>query len=499
MKIFTAQQIKQADENTLISQQITSLELMERAADKAFLALLKKYKNTSVSFKIFCGVGNNGGDGLVIARKLMEKEFDVQVFIVKYSSHFSSDFQENLKRLEKVENSTITFLEENSDFPELGTDVILIDSIFGIGLNRMLPKWIQDLIDNLNHSKLPIISIDIPTGMLANLPKINQSIIRASETLTFQHPKFSFFLPETAEYTGKVKVLDIDLDTTSLKSDIKLIKRKSIRKIYKSRKLFSHKGTFGHVLLAGGSKGMMGSMILSSKAALRAGAGKATALIPKSGNDILQIAVPELMTIRSEGKTKLSDFKKLSFTPEVICFGMGAGKDPKTVEFFEELIKSAKNPIVIDADGLNILSENKNLLKNIPANSVLTPHPKELQRLIGPWKNDFEKIEKTQNLALQHQLIILIKGYFTLVISGKKIFINPSGNPGMATAGSGDVLSGIIAGLMAQNYSPEHAAVMGVWIHGKAGDLAAKKNSQEAMVAGDISEFIGKVFLQLKN
>jgi len=277
-----------------------------------------------------------------------------------------------------------------------------------------------------------------------------------------------------------------------------VIEKKFLKSIYKKRPQFSHKGSFGHALIVGGSYGMIGSMVLASKAALRSGAGKVTTLIPKCGYEILQIAVPEAMTITGENEQYLQNLEKLDFQPKTICFGMGAGTKKETADFFLDLMKSTENPLVIDADGLNLLSKHKFLLEFIPKNSVLTPHPKELERLIGKWDSDIEKIDKTQNFAIKHQVVMLIKGANTLIITPEQIFINTTGNPGMATAGSGDVLSGVIAGLLAQNYSPENAAVLGVWLHGKAGDLSVKKSAEEALIAGDLIAYFGKAFSILK-
>lgn len=502
MKIYTAQQIANADKATLKSQNITALELMERAAHLAFLSLIKKYKNKTVGFQVFCGIGNNGGDGLVIARKILEYGYEVKVFVVEYSKNYSSEFETNLNRLENEYGLEIIFLNENSKKPNLKETDVLIDAIFGIGLNRAMPIWVQDLVEQINDFKCEVIAIDLPTGMLANLPKLpNQPIVRASKTLTFQAPKLSFYLPETAEFTGKVKVLNIGLDQEfleSLNANIQVIEKKHLKTIIQKRSQFSHKGSFGHALIVGGSYGMVGSMVLASKSALRSGAGKVTALIPKCGYEILQIAVPEAMTITCKNEKYLQNFEKLNFHPKTICFGMGAGTQKDTVDFFLDLMKSTENPMVIDADGLNLLSKHEYLLEYIPKNSVLTPHPKELERLIGKWDSDIEKIDKTQDFAIEHQVVMLIKGANTLIITPEQIFINTTGNPGMATAGSGDVLSGVIAGLLAQDYSPKNAAVLGVWLHGKAGDLSVKKSAEEAMIAGDIIAYLGKSFSKLK-
>ncbi len=502
MKIYTAKQLKKADEFTLKAQQISSLELMERASVLAFSELIKDFKNKAVKFNVFCGIGNNGGDGLVIARKIIKYGYDVQVFVVNFNAQHSFEFKENLKRLKEISKQEIIFLEENSSFPVFAKKEIIIDAIFGIGLNRPMPIWVQQLVEHLNSLSSVIYAIDLPSGMFADLPaEENQPIIKAKKTITFQSPKLAFYLPKTAIYTGKIKILDIGLAPeflNTIQEKYQLLRRKDLKLLIKKRDKFSHKGTFGHLLISGGSYGMMGSMILSTKAVLRIGAGKTTALIPKCGYEIMQVAVPEAMTLTSAEEKYLYDFEKPNFIPEVICFGMGATTHQKTEKFFVDLLNFADKPMLIDADGLNLLANNKELLNLIPVDSVLTPHPKELKGLIGNWKNEIEKIEKTQALAKKHNIIILIKGAHTLIVTAEKVFINNTGNPGMATAGSGDVLSGIIAGLMAQNYSSKEAAILGVWLHGKAGDLAVKKQAEESLIAGDLIDFLGKAIRKLK-
>lgn len=500
MKIFTAEQNKKADQITLKQQKITSLELMERASHQAFEKIKKKISCQKKPIHIFCGMGNNGGDGLVIARKLSEIDFLVKVYVVEYMAKSSEEMQENLKRLQEESKVDINFLKEDADFPEIEKEDWVIDAIFGLGLNRPLANWVERLMVQINKSGAYIFSIDLPSGMTAELEQVSNVFIKANETLTFQAGKIPFYLPETAEYVGKIRLLEIGLDQeflASLTTDFELLEEKFLRKIYRKRKQFSHKGSFGHILIAGGKYGMMGSMVLATRSALRIGAGKVTALIPKSGNEIMQISIPEAMTLTEAGQHQLNRFVAPKFSPEVICFGMGAGTDQKTADFFLDLMKFSKNPMLIDADGLNLLSKFPVLLEFIPENSVLTPHPKELERLIGKWGNDADKINKAKIFAKKHQLILVIKGAYSLILTEEKIYVNSTGNPGMATAGSGDVLSGIIAGLMGQGYSPEEATLLGVWLHGKAGDLGVQKSCEEVLIAGDIILNFGRAFRKL--
>lgn len=500
MKILTSEQLKEADRATLERQKISVLELMERAATKAFHEIHARLKGTGTTIKVFCGMGNNGGDGLVIARLLIENGYETKIFIVNYSNKRSEGFLANYERIKEINHDWPVLLTPHSDFPEISKNDVVIDAIFGIGLNRPLLEQVAKLIGHINTSKAFILAIDMPSGLFADrVPNKTEEVIMADFTLTFQTPKMVFFLPETAKYVGNFVVLDIGLDERFLQetqTQVELMGKWEVRPLYRPRIKFSHKGTYGHSLIIGGSYGKMGSVVLAATAAFKAGAGKVTALVPKCGYDILQTSLPEAM-VSTSGKNNFLVEKELDFEPETVCFGIGAGKHPETVMAFEKILKGTKHPMVIDADGINILGENGHLLKEIPPNSVLTPHPKELQRLIGPWKDDFDKLKSAKEFAKKHQVILVIKGAFTFTLVGNNIYINNTGNPGMATAGSGDVLAGLITGLISQGYDPAVAAVFGVYLHGKAGDIAARKHGFESMLASDISKNLGGAFLDM--
>lgn len=500
MKIFSAEQLKEADTATIKNQEISSLELMERAAGRAFAEIQKLLEGKNPDIKIFCGIGNNGGDGLVIARKLLEHGYSVEPYIVNCSTKRSPNFLENYERFMDVYKKFPAQIKSESDFPKINKHELIIDAIFGIGLNRAIEGWVAKLLEHINASRAFVVSIDMPSGLFSNrgLSK-NQRVVQANLTLTFQSPKLAFFLPETAAFAGEFFVLDIGLDKDFLQktpAEAWLIGKNEVRQFYRGRHKFAHKGTFGHALIIGGSYGKMGSVVLTARAAFRAGCGKVTALIPKCGYEIFQTAIAEAMVITSEGSTHLVE-TDIDFVPESICFGIGAGNHPETVKTFEKILQSAKQPMLIDADGLNILSENTHLWEFVPPNSVLTPHPKELERLLGKWKNDFDKLEKAKTFSKKHNIILVIKGAHSITVAGNKLYINSTGNPGMATAGSGDVLSGVITGLLAQGYNPETAAVFGVYLHGKAGDFASGNLGFEAVMAGDISQNMGKALLDL--
>lgn len=502
MKIFSAKQLMEADLFTLEKQGISSEELMERAAILVFKEIERLLKQERRPVKIFCGVGNNGGDGLVVARLLLEKAYDVAVYVVNYSDNKSKDFLLNETRLKEVGNNELIILRPEKAFPVLHKKDLVVDAIFGIGLNRPLDTWVANLIKHLNESDAMLISVDVPSGLFTDSVTIyKDAVVKADYTFSFQAPKLVFFLPQTGVFTGKLKILDIGLDRDFLETlpvGAHFIEKEEALKLYRPRKKFSHKGTFGHVLLVGGSHGKMGSICLTGTAALRAGAGMATFFIPGCGYEIAQTLLPEAMVLTDEAEKHLSNID-FDIDPSVVCFGVGTGQKKETLNAFEKLLDKIKKPMVIDADGLNLLSHNKELLKKIPKNSVLTPHPKELERLIGAWEDDFEKLEKAREFVKTFSLILVIKGVHSITVSEKGSMINSTGNPGMATAGSGDVLAGVITGLISQQYDPLAAAVLGVYLHGKAGDIAAGKTGCETMIAGDIAHNLGAAYEELKS
>ncbi|WP_324721102.1 NAD(P)H-hydrate dehydratase [Salinimicrobium sp. HB62] len=500
MKILSAKQVKEADKLTIEKQGISSDELMERAATKVFEEIHKRLQGAPIPVKIFCGIGNNGGDGLVVGRQLIEAGYDVTIYIVNYSDQRSQDFLINYDRVKNRTKKWPVLLKSEDEFPEINYGDFVVDAIFGVGLNRPLPDWVAGLVRHINASGAFVLAIDMPSGLMADAAVEDlESIIRASYTITFQVPKMAFYMPDTAPFVGDLQILDIGLDAGFLKQTgavAELISKPEARALYRPRQRFSHKGNYGHALIIGGSYGKIGSVCLAATAALRAGAGLVTIYSPKCGYDILQTALPEAMVITDPHKEILTNIQ-FDLDPDVIGFGVGVGTKEETIEAFERLLKMNKKPMVIDADGLNILSKKNELLRLIPEGSVLTPHPKELERLIGSWKDDFEKLEKVKSFTREYKVIVLIKGTYTFVVTPNDLFINTSGNPGMATAGSGDVLTGVITALIGQGYDSLRAAVLGAYLHGKAGDLAAEKFSYEGVVAGDIAKNTGAAIFDL--
>ncbi|WP_410005197.1 NAD(P)H-hydrate dehydratase [Aequorivita nionensis] len=500
MKIFSAAQLYEADKTTVEKQKITSADLMERAGTQIFQWLHQRLNGAPVPIHIFCGIGDNGGDGLVVGRLLIEHGYSVIVYVVNCSDKRSKNFLLNYDKIKNVTKNWPLLMKGEDDFPEINSEDIIVDAIFGIGLNRCPGGWVKKLIQYLNESKAFKLAVDIPSGLYSNAPlEDKEAVLKANHTLTFQAPKLAFFLPETAVFAPSFDVLDIGLDLEFLHNAeplAQLISKPEAQRFYQTREKFGHKGTYGHALIVAGSYGKMGAAILSTTAAFRIGSGMVTAFVPKCGYNILQTAIPEAMVITDNEEAFLSDIS-FDFEPSAIGVGMGIGKNKATVEALKKLFTDSEIPFVIDADALNNISENKGLLKLLPKHSVLTPHPGELKRLIGEWKDDYDKLEKVKKFSEKHEVVVVIKGAYTITVYGDKLYINTTGNPGMATAGSGDALSGVITGLLSQGYDPLLASVFGVYMHGSAGDIASEQMGFEAVMAGDIIDNLGEAYLDL--
>ncbi len=494
MKILSAIQIKSCDIATTESG-ISSLNLMERAAAKCVEWTEMNFKTTN-RFLIFCGTGNNGGDGLTMARMFYEKGFDVEVYIDRANLNFKADTEINFRKIKKISGIEI---KDFGDFSKtIKEKTVLIDALFGYGLNRKLSGKVKNLVETLNQTTLPKVSIDIPTGLFADKVIEKDSVVfKADFTLTFQFYKRSFLHPETGRFCGKTEVLDIDLDSKFIEdaeTDYFVIDNSIIRKIYKPREDFSNKGTFGKSILVGGSYGKIGAVLMSSLSALRTGSGLTFTMAPDCGNLILQSQIPEAMFISSGenyiGKIEIQD-------KAIYGIGPGLGKEKQTQKALLEFLKSYKNPVVLDADALNILAENQNL-NLIPKHSVITPHPLEFERLFGKTENSFDRIELAKEKAKESQIFIVLKDHHTAIITpDKKVYYNITGNSGMAKGGSGDVLTGIITSLISQKYEIKEACIFSVWLHGKAGDFAAEEFSKESMLPTDLINKIGEVFKSL--
>ena len=501
MKLFATKQIAELDKFTIENEPISDIDLMERAALQITHRLAKKF-NTKQKMIFFVGPGNNGGDALAVARQLAELGFMCEVYLPDFGKEPAGSPAINYKQLEKQGKVKRAFIKSENDFPEIGTTDVIIDGLFGSGLTRSLSGFAATIVQKINLQKNTVVSIDMPSGLMGedNSAIIPENIIKADFTLTFQFPKISFLFAENEIFTGKWEVIPIGLHPKGIEqipSDYFFLEKEDIRKIIQPRPKFAHKGTFGHALLIAGSFGKMGAAVLASKACLRAGAGLLTTHIPRLGYTVIQTAVPEALASVDKHDSVFTECPNLD-TFSAIGIGPGLDKKHNTQKAFCELLEKANTPLVIDADGLNILSENKEWLKKSPENSILTPHLGEFKRLTGDSENSYERITKQLLFAKQYKVIVVLKGAFTTIATPNgKLFFNSNGNQGMATAGSGDVLTGIILGLLAQRLTPENAAKAGVFLHGLAGDMAAANKSEYALIAGDIIDFTGEAFISV--
>lgn len=500
MYILSPIQTAKTDKETIKNKGITSVDLMETAATKCFQWLHNKLQGKNIKIHVFCGIGNNGGDGLVIARQLHRHNYSVNCHIVNFSDKRTEEFIINYNRLTEIGLNPIALNNEN-DFPQIDTNDVVVDAIFGNGLTRNPKGFTKRLIQYINNKKAFTLSIDIPSGLFGDRSVTDPaSVLKASHILTFQTPKMAFLLPENKEYVNTWEVIDIGLDQNyieSLKPKTHYTTITDIIPLYKSRNKWDHKGTYGHTLIIGGSYGKMGAVTLAAKAALKIGSGLVSAYIPKCGYEILQTAVPEVMVeVDTDSSLTYFNFKT---NPTVIGIGPGMGTSEKTVQGFENFIKDNKLPLVIDADGLNLLSKNQLLLNHLPKNTILTPHPKELERLIGAWKNDYEKLENAIDFSKKYAVTMVIKGAHTVVIQDDNMYFNSTGNPALATAGSGDVLTGIITGLIARGYEPVNAAIFGVYLHGKTADIALPVTGYETFTATTIFDYLSAAILEVSS
>lgn len=500
MKIFSKEQIYEGDALTAKKQGITSTDLMERAGIQIFNWLHMRMQGAQVPIHVFCGIGNNGGDGLVVARNLITHGYNVKTYIVNYSTTRSKDFLLNYDRIKSTTKDWPVVLADDCEMPAIEEKDIIVDAILGIGINRPVDSWVKSLFNHFRATKAFVLAIDVPSGLSTDAaPTDEESVVNAGYTLSFQTPKLVFFLPELAKYTVQWEVLDIGIDPEYLyttPTTAELIGKNEVLPIYKPRTKFSHKGDFGHALIIGGSYGKIGSVTLASQGALAIGAGKVTAYTPKCGYISLQVGFPEAMVITDRDEEKITAIN-YDITPSVVAFGVGVGTDAKTVTAFETFLKANKTALVVDADGLNILAKKKALLKLLPENTILTPHPKELERLVGAWKDDFDKLKKTKAFAKKYKCIIVIKGANTITVFDDKFYVNSTGNPGLATAGTGDVLTGMIAGLIAQGYNALSAAIFGVYLHGKSADLLIENLGYQSFIASHVIEGISLAYLDM--
>jgi ADP-dependent NAD(P)H-hydrate dehydratase / NAD(P)H-hydrate epimerase len=504
MKLFRSDQIKQIDEYTINEEPVTSVELMERAAGQLLKWYVSRFERSHRIY-IFAGPGNNGGDGLALARLLDSNRYDCVVYFIQFTEKTSGDWKTNLNRLKQETKVPVKYItaSDAGSFPVISSGDIIFDAIFGSGLTRPVEGLAKDIIKRINGAGATVISIDIPSGLFGedNTSNDYENIIKADYTLSFQFPKISFMFAENARFCGEWVVLPIGLSPDAIRNIISpysLLEKDDVAPLLKKRSKFAHKGNFGHGLLIAGSFGKMGAAVLGARAALRTGIGLLTCHIPLCGVTIVQSSISEAMVDPDKNEMHLSEVVDTGAF-DAIGVGPGIGTDTESQNALHDLLTMCKKPVVIDADGLNILSLNKSWYSLIPENAILTPHPKEFERLAGKSENSYERLTKQLKFSKNNKCIVILKGAHTSVTTpAGNVFFNSTGNPGMATAGSGDVLTGILLSLLAQGYSPENAAVLGVYLHGLAGDFAAEELCYESIIATDITKCLSKAFNKIR-
>lgn len=502
MKILSAEQIKEVDAFTIENEPIASIELMERAAMACFRRLIKLIKLDD-EILVWCGKGNNGGDGLAIARLLIEQGFDCRAVIVHYTEAFSPDAEQNYMRLKEKYAARITEVCTGDELDSLKQNGrIMIDALLGTGLNRPVDGLLGECIDLIHQYAGTVISIDVPSGLFTDSSsKDNRHIIHAALCLTFQFPKLAFLLPENKPFVPEFELLNIGLSPTGIElqqSPFYYLTKSDVSSLLKPRSKFSHKGTFGHALLLAGSRGKSGAAIISAMACLRSGVGLLTLHSTNTTNQALLQQLPEAMSISDSHPDHISELDQ----PEkydAIAFGPGVGMHEDTQGILKKLLNYYNGKLVIDADGLNILSENKTWLSFLPANTILTPHPKEFERLTEKHSNDVERLNALKIFSIKHKCIVILKGaHSAIAMPDGTVFFNSSGNPGLAKGGTGDGLTGMILGLLARGYTAPQAALIGMFVHGYAADLCIKKKSMESLLISDVIGQLGKAFKKLE-
>jgi hydroxyethylthiazole kinase-like uncharacterized protein yjeF len=490
MNLLSPQQIHEWDAYTIEHEPVSSIDLMERAARQCTGFLLEQQLIRN-GIKIFCGKGNNGGDGLAIARQLIEAGMQPYIYILEFGAKGTDDFQINLTRLHQL-TSNIYFVQSRDFFPKINDDDLVIDALFGSGLNRPLKDLSAQLVEHINQYNATVVSIDVPSGMFIDKTSRNNPVIKATYTLTFQSLKLCFIAAENAPHFGEVHILDIGLLPQFLNSvkGNELLTLATIKFIYKRRDAYAHKGNFGHALLVAGNKGKMGAAIMAVTSCLKTGAGLVTLYADECFFNAVHAAVPEAMCVSRNEEIDYTKFVTVGIGP-------GIGTEDLTAKKLLYTLENFTKPMLLDADALNIISRNSEWLIKIPKGSIITPHPKEFERLFGKTEDDFSRMELALEMSKKYPFIIVLKGHYTLIAANGNAYFNTTGNAGMAKGGSGDVLTGMLTSLLAQGYNSLQAAILGVYLHGLAADIASQTIAQEAMLASDIINHISDAFLQL--
>ena len=503
MKIFTSAQIRELDKYTIENEPIKSIDLMERAARALTRAITDEW-TAATPVVVFAGPGNNGGDALAVARMLIEQGYSVAAYLFNISDRLSDDCNANKNRLMEKRGKALIEVKDEFEPPRLEEGMLIVDGLFGSGLNKPLAGGFASLVKYINASPAQVVSIDIPSGLMTedNAYNIRANIIRADLTLTLQHKKLSFLFPENQQYIGRLKVLDIRLSKDGIEkmeAFYNLLEENDIRPLLMQRNPYAHKGNMGNALIIAGSYGMGGASVLATKACLRVGAGKVTAHTPKQNNVIMQISIPEAIIQLDRDETVFSEAVDTE-DYDALAIGPGLGTSEQTAVAVISQLRRTQCPVVVDADAINILGNHRAWMQQLPKGIIMTPHPKEFERLEGHCADSYEQLTKACRLAERLQAFVILKGHHSaLCLPDGHVMFNSTGNAGMATAGSGDVLTGIISGLLARGYKQREACLIGMYLHGLAGDIAARQIGEESLIASDIIQYLPQAFKRLKD
>lgn len=503
MKIFSTRDIRGIDRYTIEHEGITSLELVERVAEAITIEITSRWRPTRHTI-IFAGPGNNGADALTVARMLIEQGWRPRVILFNIGGNRLSKECAACRDmlLESAPDADFTEVTARMDFPDIQRGHIVIDGIFGSGFHGEMSRAYQLLIDRINDAHATVVSIDVPTGLSGdwNPNSVNRYIIHATLTLAVQFPRMAFFMADNAELVGEWKVLDIGLSAKAIAatpSQFFLVERRDVRMALRPRKAFSSKADYGTAALFAGSYGMMGAAVMSARACLRSGVGKVCVCAPKCGFNIIQTAVPEALYQYNKGEIVITDMTP-AHEYDAIAVGPGIGTAAETLTALEDFIGRRTKPVILDADALNCIAMRPNMLNSLPVLSVLTPHAAEFDRLFGEHHSDEERLRTAIEKAETYKIFIILKGHHTAIVRPDgKIYFNSSGTAALATAGTGDVLTGMLASFMAQGYKPEIACILAVYLHGEAGRLARDEHGTYGVIASDVCDNIGRAIRQV--
>ena len=503
-KIFPCKEIKEVDQYTVKNEPISSVDLMERAASALFKRLIQIYESRDIKFKIFAGTGNNGGDAIAVARMLHLDNYKLELYFINFHGRITQETQKNIDRYKKLDNVNFHQIKDVNDLPVFEKDEVVIDGLFGAGLSRPIEGDYEKVVKCINSSGCEVVAIDIPSGLFGedNSRNKTEKIIKAAHTLTIEFPKLSFLFPENEEFVGQISVVPINLHEDIIQnkeSEYRIINKEYISGIVKPLSRFAHKGTQGKALIVSGQVGMSGCTILSARAALRTGIGLLTMHTPLSTYKLIHGAVPEALLSIDKEKLYISEIDEIE-KYNAIAIGPGIGSRESTMYALHDLFKRCTHPLVIDADAINIISQHKDLMHCVQKNSIFTPHIGEFDRLAGASNTTYERLQKQKQFAQKYGVIVILKGAYTSIAGpGEALYFNSTGNQGMATAGSGDVLTGMLTSLLAQGYEPLQVAKLGVYLHGLAGDKAAEVKGYHALIASDIVDFIPNAWKEIVN